>query len=338
VDVVGVLCRKIANASKRTQLALKDVMASVAQEAKMMRLAPDRCGSISRRSMLGVAAAAIASPSLAEECHLGPPAHEKGPLVFLDYDQIEINAAYDNSSYEPLLGQVTERLTALAEEALARLGQPQRFAYGPTPIEKLDFYRTSRTSGAPAPIFVFIHGGTWRTGTAKRSAYAAELFVDRGAHYFALDFINVIDASGDLRIMAQQVRRAIAWVYRNAQSFGGDPRRLYVGGHSSGGHLCGMALVTDWEQEFGLPPDVIQGGLCMSGIYDLKPVRLSWRSGYIRFDDAMEHEMSPIRHLDKLRAAVTISFGTFETPEFQRQGRVFAAAIEQMGRPVKAAA
>jgi arylformamidase len=285
---------------------------------------------ISRRAMLGAAATVVASPAFAE-CRIGPEPHAKGPLVFMDYDQVELDAAYENSTYETNLRQISQRLSSMAEGVRARLGAPQRVAYGPTAIEKLDIYRTK---AARAPIFVFIHGGTWRTGSRRRAAYPAELFVDHGAHYVALDFTNVIDAGGDLRVMADQVRRGIAWVYRNADSFGGDPSRLYIGGHSSGGHLCGVALVTDWQKDFGLPADLVKGGLCMSGMYDLKPVRLSWRRSYVKFDDAMEQAMSSIRHLDNIRAAVTVTYGTFETPEFQRQGRDFAAALKQAGRRV----
>jgi arylformamidase len=283
---------------------------------------------ISRRTMLGAAATLAATPALAEDCRFGPAPHQKGRQVFLDYDQAELDAAYENSVYEPNIGQIVRRLASQSYAVRARIGEPQRVAYGPTEIEKLDIYPTRR---ARAPVFVFIHGGTWRTGSAKSSGFAAELFVDRGAHYVALDFINVLDAGGDLRIMAEQVRRGIAWVYRNAESFGGDQNRLYIGGHSSGGHLCGVALVTDWQKEFGLPADAVKGGLCMSGMYDLKPLRLSWRSNYIKFDDAMEYAMSSIRQLDKVHAAVTVTYGTFETPEFQRQGRDFAAALEKAG-------
>jgi arylformamidase len=134
--------------------------------------------------------------------------------------------------------------------------------------------------------------------------------------------------------MAEQVRRGIAWVYKNAASFGGDTKRFFVGGHSSGGHLCGVALVTDWQKDFALPPDMITGGLLMSGIYDLKPVRLSARSAYIRFDDDMEQSLSSIRHIDMLRAPITVTCGTYETPEFQRQSRDFAAAVKAAGKPV----
>ena len=161
------------------------------------------------------------------------------------------------------------------------------------------------------------------------------MFVNAGAHYVALDFIAVKEAGGDLGVMAAQVRRAIAWVYKNAASFGGDPERIYIGGHSSGGHLCGVALVTDWHNEFGLPDDAVKGGLCMSGMFDMAPVRLSWRRTYVNFTDAMADAMSSQRHIDKLRAPVVVTYGTFETPDFQRQSRDFAAAVKAAGKPVE---
>lgn len=161
------------------------------------------------------------------------------------------------------------------------------------------------------------------------------MFVNAGAHYVALDFIDVDAAKGDITVMADQVRRAIIWTYKNAASFGGDASRFYIGGHSSGGQLCGVALVTDWQKEFGLPADFIKGALCMSGMYDLKPVRLSKRSSYVKFTDAMEEAMSSQRHIAMLRTPVTVTYGTNETPEFQRQNRDFAAAVKAAGKPVE---
>lgn len=286
---------------------------------------------ISRRGLLGTAAALVATPALAAECRLGPPPHDKGPLVYLNYDQVELDAAYDQDSYECNVAQIGARGGSNSDAVRARLGEPQRVAYGPTAIERLDIYRAK---AAHAPIFVFIHGGTWRTGSSRGSAAPAELFHDHGVTYIALDFINVLDAGGDLRPMAQQVRRAIAWVAKNAASFGGDTRRIYIGGHSSGGHLTGVALVTDWQKDFGLPADTVKGGICISGMYDMKPVRLSARGNYVHFDDAMEDAMSSIRHLPLLHAPVTVAFGTYETPEFQRQGRDFAAAATAAGKRV----
>lgn len=149
------------------------------------------------------------------------------------------------------------------------------------------------------------------------AAFAAEMFLDRGAHFVALDFSPVNELDGDLGRMADQVRRGIARVVRNAESFGGDPSRVYVGGHSSGVHLAAVALTTDRAGEYGLPPDAVKGGLCMSGMYDLEPVRLSWRRAYVAFTAAMEGAMSPQRHLRRINAPVAVTYGTLETPEFQ---------------------
>jgi arylformamidase len=287
---------------------------------------------ITRRTALGGFGVVAAIPALAEECKIGPPAHAKGPLVWMDMDQVELDAAYDQSFYAPLLRQDVERWASNSDRVRTHLGMPQRESYGTTEVEKLDIYRTKRPN---APIFIFIHGGAWLSGEAKNYAFPAELFVNAGAHYVVLDFVAIKAANGDLRVMADQVRRGVAWVYKNAGSFGGDPNRLYVGGHSSGGHLCGVTLVTDWSKDFGLPADVIKGGLCMSGMYDMKPVRLSKRGDYVKFDDDMENKMSSQRHLNLLRAPIIVTYGTNETPEFQRQNRDFAAAVKAAGKPVE---
>jgi arylformamidase len=287
---------------------------------------------VTRRAMLGTTAAIAATPALAQVCPIGPPAHDKGPRVWMDLDQVELDAAYDQSVYSPLMGQVLKRLATGSDEARAHLGAPKRLAYGPTPVEALDLYPANKPN---APIFVFIHGGAWLRGDAKDYGYPAELFVNAGVNYIALDFIAVGAANGDIGVMAEQVRRGIAWVYKNAAGFGGDTSRFYVGGHSSGGHLCGVALVTDWQKDFGLPADMVTGGLCMSGLYDMKPVRLSKRSSYVKFTDGMEQAMSSLRQLEKLRAPIIVTYGTNETPEFQRQSRDFAAAVKAAGKPVE---
>jgi arylformamidase len=295
---------------------------------------------MTRRTVLSTTAAAAATVAAAAPaaraaeprgCHIGPPPHPKGPLVFMDYDQIELDAAYDQSAYAPLGYQVTARRGTNSEETRRRIGNPQREAYGPTDIEKLDIFRTRAPN---APVFVFVHGGAWQSGESSGFHFAAENLINAGAHYVALDFIDVRAAGGDLRVMADQVRRGIAWVYKNARSFGGDPDRIYLAGQSSGAHLAGVALITDWRQ-FGVPDDVIKGAILLSGMYDMKPVRLSARSSYVKFDDAMEDAMSTQRHLAWIDLPVTLIIGTNETPEFQRQSRDFAAALRAAGKRVE---
>jgi arylformamidase len=84
-----------------------------------------------------------------------------------------------------------------------------------------------------------------------------------------------------------------------------------------------------------LPANAIKGGLVISGMYDLKAVRLSKRSKYVNFTDEIEEALSSQRHLDKLSAPIVVAYGSQETPEFQRQSREFAAAVKAMGKPVE---
>ena len=255
-----------------------------------------------------------------------------GPKVFLDYDQKALDDAYDQSVYAPNRQQLLARIAQASELVRQRLGAPGRFAYGPTPIEQLDVYRTSLPN---APINVYLHGGAWRAGRARDYGYPAEMFVLAGAHYVVPDFDNVEEAGGSLFVMADQVRRAVAWVHRNAARFGGDATRLYVSGSSSGAHLGGIVAITGWERDFGLPADTVKGYTLTSGMYDLRGPRLSKRSRYVRFTDEMEAALSPQRHVDAIRAPIVLVYGTLETPEFQRQSREFAAALRKAGKPVE---
>ena len=252
----------------------------------------------------------------------------KGPLVWMNMDQKELDDAYDQMVYAPNRDQVHKRNVFNSERVRHRLGLPMRLKYGPTPIEALDLF-TCKTPNAP--INLFIHGGAWRQREAKDYAFLAEMFVNAGAHFIALDFVGVEGTKGDLLPMADQVRRAVAWVYKNAKTFGGDPERIYLSSQSSGAHLGGNVVTTDWSK-YGVPQNVVRGALLCSGMYDLKPVRLSKRSEYVAFTDQVEEELSSIRHLDRLNCPVIVAYGTYETPEFQRQNREFAEAVKKAGK------
>jgi arylformamidase len=254
-----------------------------------------------------------------------------GPLVWLDLDQQALDDAYDQLVYAPNRDQILKRRIANSALARARLGEPRRMSYGPTAIEALDIFCAPKPN---APVNIFVHGGAWRRNRAADYAVQAELFVRAGAHHVLLDFCNVDDTGGDLTPMAEQVRRAVEWVYRNAASFGGDPDQLYLSAHSSGAHLAGCVVTTDWVAA-GLPANILKGALLASGMYDLTPVRLSKRSGYVTFTDAVVEELSAIRHLDRLSTPLVLAYGTYESPEFQRQSRDFYAAVKSMGKPVE---
>src|SRR6266853_1276662 len=260
-------------------------------------------GGITRREFLEIGTAgavvAAAGPALAQPAQQPPRA--KGPRVWLDLDQKELDDAYDQSVYAPNQPQITGRYATNSEITRARLGAPRRCAYGSAPVEGLDVFTAKRRN---APINIFVHGGAWRGGLARNYAFPAESFVSAGANFVVLDFSPVQDFAGNLSMMAEQVRRAVAWVHRNAK-------------------------------EFDLPADTVKGGLLCGGMYDLKPVRLSARSSYVKFTDEMEHALSTQRHLDRLNCPVVVAHGTLETPEFQRQTRDFAAAVKAAGKPAQ---
>jgi arylformamidase len=256
----------------------------------------------------------------------------KGPAVWLNMDQAELDRAYSQFLYAPNIAQVIDRYATNSALVRARLGEPLKFAYGAETVESLDVYPTDRPN---APVNIFIHGGAWQQGTAEIYGFPAELFVNAGAHYVVPDFSWIQDVGDSLYPIVDQLRSAIEWLYRNADKFGGDPEQIYLSGHSSGGHLAGVLLTTDWQKDPGLPANVIKGGLCCSGMFDMKPVRLSSRGEYVRFTDRMEADMSPIRHIDKLNAPLIVAYGSYETPEFKRQSNKFAQAVSAAGKPVE---
>jgi arylformamidase len=291
-------------------------------------------GRINRRTMLaGISAGVVATASgaaFAQKSATAPS--EQGPSVWLNLDQKELDDAYDQSKYAPNLQQIIKRYTSNSIAMRARVGEPKRFNYGQTPIERLEVYSPRQ---ANAPIHIHIHGGAWHQRPATDYAFPAEMLMNAGAHYVVPDFTSVDETNGDLMPMVEQVRRSIAWTARNAQSFGGNAERVYLSGFSSGAHLAGVALLTDWARDFDLPGNVIKGAVLSSGMYDLRPVRLSARSEYVKFTDEIEESLSTQRHLARIGTPLVVAHGTYETPEFQRQTRDFAAALMAANKPVR---
>jgi arylformamidase len=250
--------------------------------------------------------------------------------VFLDYDQKSLDRAYDQkawaSNMEDILGEY--RIASL--RVRKALGEPAIYNYGPTPAERMEVFRANATS---APVQIFVHGGAWRRGAASDYSFLAETFIRSGIHFVAVDFAAVTAVEGDLSVLATQVMRAIAWAYTNAWKFGGDPDQLFLAGHSSGAHLAAVAATADWAAS-GVPGNILKGGLLVSGMYDLKPVRLSARSSYVKLDDGSEEALSPIRHLDRLQAPLVVAWGSAESPEFIRQGQTFVSAGNALGKQI----
>jgi arylformamidase len=290
---------------------------------------------LNRRALMAGGAAGtfalLTDSASAQRCPATPPARTKGPAVWLDYDQHDMDEMYDQSVFAFNQTSLLARSDANNAIATATIGKPERFPYGPTPIEGVDVWKTKRPN---APILVYLHGGSWRSGRSSDFALYAEPYINAGAHFVAVDFTNVNATNGDLFPLVDQCRRAVGWVYRNAAEFGGNPAQVYLCSRSSGSHLAGCVVITEWER-IGLPRDILKGAVMGSGMYDLKPVRMSARSKFVAFTDDMEHQLSAQRHIDKIHTPLVLAIGTLETPEFQRQSNDFAAALKAAGKPVE---
>src|SRR5690606_13816244 len=128
--------------------------------------------------------------------------------------------------------------------------------YGMGQDERLDLFLPA-ASQAPAPLFVFIHGGYWRAQRKEDAPVMAEAFNAAGAAVATLEYTLVPEAT--LGEVVREVRSAVAWLYRNVAAYGVDPERIYVSGSSAGGHLAGMLAAPKWQARYGVPDDVIKG-------------------------------------------------------------------------------
>lgn len=245
-----------------------------------------------------------------------------GPKIYLDYTQEELDRQYEHRSIVPDGDDFIARNEAHSAKIRAAAHGRLNVAYGPDPDQLLDIYPAKRDG--PCPMVVFFHGGRWSRGGKENNIESLAAYNAAGVHFVSVGFTLIPKTTMDG--LVSQCRDAIAWVWRNAKIFGGDPDRLFVLGKSSGGHLGGMMVVTDWEAERGVPSNVIKGALLVSGMYDLEPVRLSFRNGFLGMDEDTALRNSPIHHIPNEGCPLVVGYGSLETDEFQRQSRTFADA------------
>jgi arylformamidase len=249
--------------------------------------------------------------------------------VYRDYTKVELDRQYNQRVLVPNLQEYIKQNREKSAEVREKLGCRLNVSYGPASDEVLDIFPSEQPGG---PIQVYHHGGAWTTSHKDDYSYIAESFVIKGVNLVIPNFSLAPKVTLDE--IVRQNRAAIAWAYHNADSFGGDRDQLFISGHSSGGHLAGMMMVTDWESEYGLPKNLIKAATTFSGMYDLEPVRLSHRNEYLFLDERSAHRNSPIHHIPDIRTPLVIGYGDGEHEEFKRQSDEFASAWERAGNPV----
>lgn len=188
--------------------------------------------------------------------------------------------------------------------------------YGEASGERLDYFPTSRSD---APLLVFIHGGWWRSLDKSDFSFIAPAYTRAGFNV-ALTNYTLAPHASVAEIVMQQVR-AIAWLYRNAEKYDFDPNRIVVAGHSAGAHLTAMLMAAVWPVlGEDLPPDLVKGGILLSGVYDLEPVR---HADFVNVDLKLTENdiaiLSPALMPQAHPAPFLTAFGGLESEEFHRQ-------------------
>lgn len=247
------------------------------------------------------------------------------PRVWHDLDQAELDRAYDQAQWARGIAQTLAVYAERSQALRSVWGAPQRLAYGPGAREQLDFFSCGQ---ARAPLLVFVHGGAWRSGAAHDYAFVATPFLKAGIHVAVLDFDAVQDCGGQLLEMARQVRTAVAWLQAAAARLGAAPELLHLVGHSSGAHLA-AAVATGDGQDWA--PLTLASLSCISGLYELEPVRRSSRSRYVGFSDESVQRLSPTRHARHLRCRSLVAHAEGDSPQFQWQAQAWCEALTAAG-------
>lgn len=223
-----------------------------------------------------------------------------------------------------------DRVGIYAERGRAALERVTRIAdlvYDERSGSKLDIYPAAERG---APLFVWIHGGYWRASSKDDNIFVAPGLVEKGIAVASVDY--TLAPAATIGEIVRQVRSALAWLVANAETYGYDPRRIHVGGHSAGGHLTGMLLAEGWHGDFGLREDILGAVMPISGLFELEPIRHIFVNEVLNLDNESIAANSPIRHIPKgSTAEVLLSVGGDESSEFQRQTTDYARAWSEKG-------
>ena len=243
--------------------------------------------------------------------------------VYGEYTQERLDAQYRQFTRDSDNQPYIERWESLSEAIGGKL-EYRTLSYGPRPKQKIDLFPGSPDN---AGLVVFFHGGSWSSQEKEQFHYIAESMVTDGFAYAAVGFDHVPEVT-----LGQQVEQAIAaieFLARNPQGYSGQA--IYVVGHATGAHLAAMAVTTNWPKRLGVDTCPIKGGMLISGIYDLEPVRLSKRNEYLQLAVAQAADLSPIQRVREHPCPLVIGWGADELDEFKRQSQSFADAWRRSG-------
>lgn len=242
------------------------------------------------------------------------------------YGVEEIEAQFNPRRSVPDFEDHQARHAAWSAAARTALEGRVDVAYGDGPLHKVDLFPAAGVS--EAPVHVFFHGGYWRAQDKANFAHVARTLVGEGicaviANY---DLCPAVTLDGTVA----SALRAIAWTWRHARDYGGDPDRLTLSGHSAGAHLCAMALAHDWPAA-GLPADVIKGAVPISGIFDPEPAMHTTVNAEIRLTEEIARRNDALRLAPRVRCPVELFVGGDEPEGWIQQSELYAAHLRRHG-------
>jgi arylformamidase len=242
-----------------------------------------------------------------------------------EYLNREYNARASTASFDK--DSVYTERSRFALDALDRVSD---CVYDELSESKLDIF----PAGQGSPVFAWIHGGYWRSSSKQENAFVAPGLVRQGITVVNIDYMLAPAVSLDE--IVRQIRSSVAWIYRNITQYGGDPRRIHIGGHSAGGHLAGMVMSKGWQSSFNLPADIIGTALCVSGLFDLEPLRHTFVNEDLRLDAASAIRNSPINYIPEHSSAKLLATcGGDESSEFRRQTELYLSRWRTAGHSGK---
>lgn len=254
-------------------------------------------------------------------------------MLYRDFDtQAALDAEYDVEGIHPDFDSVVATYLGLSEQARTSLQARFDVPFGPTRDEHVDLYPAGDASGS-RPVLLFIHGGYWRILSSKEFALVAPGPVAHGVDVVVSNYSLAPKVTIDE--ITRQGRATVKWIFEHAASWGGDPERIYVAGHSAGGQQVAMLLETDWEGEYGLPADVIRGGVAISGVFDLRPLPYTLFAPALQLSRRTVELQSPMLREPRLGAPLLITWGADETAEFRRQSEDYLASCRAAGAQVE---
>jgi arylformamidase len=252
-------------------------------------------------------------------------------------DKALLNREYNNRELVPDHAQYFARWAEASARARNTMTCHLDLRYGDMPGETVDLFPARKGDGS---CLMFIHGGYWRSLDKSDHSFLAPSWVDAGVSLAVVNY-DLCPKVGIEQIV-QQMLRASRWLWLHAEAYGMDQDRLYVGGHSAGGHLTAMLMCALYPVfDPRLPKDLWKGGLAISGIYDLRPlIQVDFLQSDLRLDAASALKLSPAFMSPATRAPVMTCVGGEESSEFLRQNALigerwraaFAGDIRMPGR------